>query len=262
MEYCIVNGIMIMKTNKDEYSLHLKNSELGKEIPIVKYKETNNGREYLSYNKKAMDKVNFSSSENITTSKIVAYDCYENRGNLVFEFDDNKIKIDLDKPSELYAKNLDVDNITKKIDVIKNIAYFQINPNLFPEKFNIFELLEQNPKIGLCEGRHEIPGVSDYIFSEIQDVTNFNKMQAIAFDKLKELKTDFVDIYVTGLTAALISTLNAANELNMQVNLYHYDRDKDDYVKQEVSNLANPNVSHERKIIMETKLKDDDYWTI
>lgn len=49
-----------------------------------------------------------------------------------------------------------------------------------------------------------------------------------------ELCDKWLDLYVTGLTVALISVLNACRELEIEVTLYHYDRESGNYYPQQV----------------------------
>lgn len=97
-------------------------------------------------------------------------------------------------------------------------------------------------KIGLCEGRHDIPDVADYFFGEIpvDKVTDFRWMEETAFGKLEglyesgELGDSAIDIYVTGLTPALIAALNACRRANTNPALYHYDRATGSYIPQTI----------------------------
>lgn len=43
-----------------------------------------------------------------------------------------------------------------------------------------------------------------------------------------------LNLYVTGLTVALIAVLNATRELNIKVTLWHFDRENGKYYSQEV----------------------------
>lgn len=91
---------------------------------------------------------------------------------------------------------------------------------------------------GLCRGRHEMP-VDDYIFEEqISDLTD---VSGLMFKALRFFKADpdfeksaFVEIYVTGLTVALIAAINAAHLLDKGVTLYHYDVTSGEYYAQRV----------------------------
>lgn len=97
----------------------------------------------------------------------------------------------------------------------------------------------EDKKFGLCEGRHEINGVTEYIFGNtIADPTDTQglKREALAFLTDKGVKsTECIDIYVTGLTVALIAAINAAKEIGATVTLYHFDRETGDYFAQSVN---------------------------
>lgn len=89
--------------------------------------------------------------------------------------------------------------------------------------------------MALCEGRHEIPqAVDGSIFGNTIDPLDPNSLQAEAKSKLRELDIKSLDLYVTGLTVALISVLNACRELEIEVTLYHYDRESGNYYPQQV----------------------------
>ena len=89
-------------------------------------------------------------------------------------------------------------------------------------------------KLGLCAGRHTIYDVQGYIFENIEDVTNTGKLFNEAYSNLKELENGKLELYVTGLTVALIEVLNACRFLNIKVELYHFNRDTNSYFKQDV----------------------------
>lgn len=97
--------------------------------------------------------------------------------------------------------------------------------------------------LGLCKGRHEIKEVEKYIFDEDYfSVSNGKKLtdlsaqvrHVINFVVANKLQKQEVNLYVTGLTVALISVLNAFKVCHVKVNLYHFDRDTNTYFKQEV----------------------------
>jgi hypothetical protein len=90
--------------------------------------------------------------------------------------------------------------------------------------------------IGLCKGRHNIPFVNDenYVFDEIKDIKDTAKLYNIAYEKLKDLNGESIYLYVTGLTVALIATLNVCKFFNINVTLMHYDKDTNEYFEQVV----------------------------
>ena len=88
-------------------------------------------------------------------------------------------------------------------------------------------------RVGLIKGRHDIP-VDRYIFDKIDDVTDQETLMNIAYHFIKKIDADVLEIYVTGLTVALIATLNVCKILGVQAVLYHYDRESETYYEQEV----------------------------
>lgn len=66
------------------------------------------------------------------------------------------------------------------------------------------------------------------------EVSDPNGLQAEAESKLRELDIKSLDLYVTGLTVALVAVLNACHKLGIVVTLYHYDREEGNYYPQQV----------------------------
>ena len=90
-------------------------------------------------------------------------------------------------------------------------------------------------KLGLIKGRHEIPQVEGrYIFIEDLNPTDVKEAEGKAYSVLAGIKVVHIDLYVTGLTMALIAVLNAAKRHGMSVTLYHFDRETGEYFPQEV----------------------------
>ena len=86
----------------------------------------------------------------------------------------------------------------------------------------------------LCKGRHEIPEAVDGAIFEnaIADVTAVKQMEESAMQRLEGVSN--LTLYVTGLTVALISVLNACKRLGIKVTLMHFDRATGKYYSQEV----------------------------
>lgn len=88
----------------------------------------------------------------------------------------------------------------------------------------------KNLKMGLVKGRHEMP-VKMYVFNEIENVLDFNKLENEAWNVLQIIfqveeddnEAKELHLYVTGLTAATVAVINAARSLEIGVVLYHYD---------------------------------------
>lgn len=126
-------------------------------------------------------------------------------------------------------------------------------------------------KMALCEGRHEIPQAKDgAIFpQEIRPelLRNPNLLERMAGQRIfnrfteaypdptlyveyrqwdnwdEDIKVSYglengnfhLDLYVTGLSVALVAVLNAARVRKVSVTLYHYDRETGEYYSQEVA---------------------------
>ena len=96
-------------------------------------------------------------------------------------------------------------------------------------------------RMALCEGRHETPSelISDgavFNYSLTPDqIANPSLLKDLAGDRLIQVgltKGDRLNLVVTGLTIALVSTMNACRDLGIELNLLHYNRDTNDYIKQ------------------------------
>ena len=89
-------------------------------------------------------------------------------------------------------------------------------------------------KVGLCKGRHNIADVSDYIYPIIVDPTNLFELDKIATTYVLNLQIDSLDLYVTGLSVALVSVINICNKFNINLTLWHYDNTTNNYYPQRV----------------------------
>lgn len=93
--------------------------------------------------------------------------------------------------------------------------------------------------MSLCKGRHEIIQAEDgSIFDTEVDPLDVTGLQNIAMHVLlalkKNHKVEKLNLYVTGLSVALVAVINACKLLHIQLVLWHYNRDADDYYSQEV----------------------------
>lgn len=114
-------------------------------------------------------------------------------------------------------------------------------------------------KVGVCKGRHEMP-CSDYVFDFIEDPTNVNDMREVAIKYFFQLReklphkncyfcdengNDFpvgkadakLEIYVTGLTVAVIEVLQAALYYfsGFDITLMHFDAKSGNYYPQRLN---------------------------
>lgn len=89
--------------------------------------------------------------------------------------------------------------------------------------------------MSLCKGRHEIPeAVDGSIFGTEVDPLNVDGLQTQAMETLSALEIRHLDLYVTGLTVALIAALNACRSLGITVTLWHFNRETGKYYSQDV----------------------------
>lgn len=89
--------------------------------------------------------------------------------------------------------------------------------------------------MSLCKGRHEIPeAVDGSIFGTEVDPLNVEGLQAQAMETLSALEIRHLDLYVTGLTVALIAALNSCRSLGITVTLWHFNRETGKYYSQDV----------------------------
>lgn len=98
--------------------------------------------------------------------------------------------------------------------------------------------MSKSINVGLVKGRHEMGDlVSDFIFKgPIEDPTDFGKMWLVADGFIGDLPMDVkeINLYVTGLTAALIEVIKVCRDYNIKLNLFHFDTKTNTYVKQEM----------------------------
>lgn len=94
--------------------------------------------------------------------------------------------------------------------------------------------------IGLIKGRHKIPEVNGlYIFNEPVDPADVIGIDEIAIARIKQLfnspdEERSMNLYVTGLTVALVAIINACRMYHIKLILWHYNRDTDHYFPQVV----------------------------
>lgn len=95
--------------------------------------------------------------------------------------------------------------------------------------------VSDHASMALCEGRHAIPqAVDGAIFDTVINPLDVEGLQSEAYNKIKALDINSLDLYVTGLTVALVAVLNACRQLGIVVTLYHYDREEGNYYSQQV----------------------------
>ena len=91
--------------------------------------------------------------------------------------------------------------------------------------------------MGLCRGRHDIPGVTEYVYPNELDPANLGAIHEIARDMLipkVEAGMRHLNLFVTGLTVALVEVINFCRTHGIALTLWHYDRTLGLYYPQEV----------------------------
>lgn len=89
-------------------------------------------------------------------------------------------------------------------------------------------------KFELCKGRHQTPA-NEAIFENTINPTNIRKLDYVAWQKIHRYEA--IELYVTGMTPALIAVLNIAAREHISVVLWHYDRETGEYFSQVVESL-------------------------
>lgn len=98
--------------------------------------------------------------------------------------------------------------------------------------------------VELFKGRHKFENIEGCIFNrELRDVKNMYYMQLSikkAIDALmkrheiREYRDIELDVYVTGLTVALVEVINFCSLYGIKLVLYHYDKYTKSYYTQDV----------------------------
>lgn len=88
--------------------------------------------------------------------------------------------------------------------------------------------------MALCEGRHAIPNATNgAIFGNTINPLDVSGLEETAFHKLEGVKA--LNLYVTGLSVALVAVINVCHRENIILTLWHFDRDSGNYYPQSVA---------------------------
>jgi hypothetical protein len=87
--------------------------------------------------------------------------------------------------------------------------------------------------MALCEGRHSIPGATDgAIFPQVINPLDLGGQAATAAAALEGVQE--LNLYVTGLTVALVTVINHCHQQGIRLTLWHFNRDTGEYFPQAV----------------------------
>ena len=121
---------------------------------------------------------------------------------------------------------------------IKKVAIsFSICYNISEIRKGEIKMRKNNNQLMVVKGRHRIINnqkqeITDFVFDEIVDVRNIDEMQAIADSKIASISSNRVHLYITGLTVAVITVINAVIKYNKEIVFWHYDRETETYYPQ------------------------------
>lgn len=100
--------------------------------------------------------------------------------------------------------------------------------------YNEAEIEVDIASMELCKGRHSTPATDGAVFETEVNPLDISALESEVKKKLVSLNITKLNLYVTGLTVALIAVLNATRELGIKVTLWHFDRESGKYYCQEV----------------------------
>lgn len=85
----------------------------------------------------------------------------------------------------------------------------------------------------LCKARHdheEIKGLPSIFPQKVDDITNVGELTRIAREAIKDCTE--VDLYVTGLTVALVAVIRVCYTEMIPLTLWHFNSDNNSYFPQ------------------------------
>ena len=92
---------------------------------------------------------------------------------------------------------------------------------------------KEEVKMALCQGRHEIPeAVDGAVFGNSLNPLDLEGMQGTVAAKLAGVTT--LNLYVTGLSVALVEVINFCHANGVVLTLWHFDRETGSYYSQKV----------------------------
>jgi hypothetical protein len=91
-----------------------------------------------------------------------------------------------------------------------------------------------NRKMALCAGRHNIPNATDgAIFPAVVNPIDIDGINAVVRTTLQNV--DCLDLYVTGLSVALVAVVDYCVSNGVGLTLWHYNVATGDYYPQPVA---------------------------
>jgi hypothetical protein len=94
----------------------------------------------------------------------------------------------------------------------------------------------RNINVALCEGRHEILQATDgSIFPSVVNPLDIEGMSKHVSDFFENKEFESVNLYVTGLTVALIEVVKYCYHNDISLTLYHYNKEDNSYYPQTIN---------------------------
>lgn len=122
--------------------------------------------------------------------------------------------------------------------IYKDDELYEVADNKFDVDHIIHEIdnyrvdLRVTAHMVVWEGRHDVPDAVDgpiFLASDSEYITDPDMLEEEALLKLREMQVTRLNLYITGLTIAVLAILNACKELGITVITWHYDRDFKNY---------------------------------
>lgn len=112
--------------------------------------------------------------------------------------------------------------------------YFLIHDELV--NLYLWDQAHREFNMSLCRGRHEIPQATDgSIFPSNVNPLDVDGLERFASRQLIGYHCKRLNLYVTGLTVALVAVINVCRKEGIELTLYHYDRESNSYYPQKVA---------------------------
>ena len=143
------------------------------------------------------------------------------------------IEEDNSKEEFYYEKNINVENV-RATAWVASIRICAHNGSMSHHMSHIMRCQTMPRWLYAREGTQYRKRKMAQSFGNTINPLDTQGLYAEAESKLKALDIKSLDLYVTGLTVALISVLNACRQLGIVVTLYHYDREEGNYCPQKV----------------------------
>jgi hypothetical protein len=98
----------------------------------------------------------------------------------------------------------------------------------------IIETDEDEVFMSLVSGENIAQACDGSVFYNIEDPTDLEKLEQIGLERLRDQGIQKLNLYVTGLSTALVTAINICKKLQIELVLYHFDKSNKGYFPQKV----------------------------